>query len=78
MQKQIKHVERFHNAFGITNKNEPTATLDAKTIMLRYKLMREENEEYLEAAEQEDMEPQVQPPTTKRGNSAKRPREGGS
>ena len=55
MQKQIKHVERFHNAFGITNKNEPTATLDAKTIMLRYKLMREENEEYLEAAEQEDM-----------------------
>jgi predicted HAD superfamily Cof-like phosphohydrolase len=55
MQKQIKHVERFHNAFGITNNNEPTATLDSKTIMLRYKLMREENEEYLEAAEQKDM-----------------------
>jgi hypothetical protein len=35
-------------------------------------------QEQSQAAEQEDMEPQVQPPTTKRGNSAKRPREGGS
>jgi predicted HAD superfamily Cof-like phosphohydrolase len=51
----INHVADFHDAFGIKNNTEPTADLDAKTILLRYKLMREENEEYLEAAEKGDL-----------------------
>ncbi len=55
MQKQLKHVAQFHDAFGIENKYEPTAKLDKDTVLLRYKLMREENEEYLEAAEQGDL-----------------------
>lgn len=55
MKKQIAAVEKFHDSFGITNKHSPTAELSRDTIMLRYKLMREENEEYLEAAEQGDL-----------------------
>jgi predicted HAD superfamily Cof-like phosphohydrolase len=55
MQEQLKKVEQFHDAFGIKNNYQPTAQLDPKTILLRYKLMREENEEYLEAAENGDM-----------------------
>ena len=51
----INHVADFHDAFGIKNNTEPTVDLDAKTILLRYKLMREENEEYLEAAEKGDL-----------------------
>jgi predicted HAD superfamily Cof-like phosphohydrolase len=33
----------------------PTADLTADEVMLRYKLMREENEEYLEAAQKGDI-----------------------
>ncbi len=50
MQKQLKHVEKFHDTFGITNKYEPTATTSKDIIELRHRLMAEENEEYLEAA----------------------------
>lgn len=50
MQKQIKHVEKFHDTFGITNKYEPTAAATKEIIALRHRLMAEENEEYLEAA----------------------------
>jgi len=55
MKKQLAAVEKFHDSFGITNKYSPTAELSRVTIMLRYKLMREENEEYLAAAEQGDL-----------------------
>lgn len=55
LSKVIDHVRDFHNAFGIENREEPTAHIDDKTILLRYKLMREENEEYLEAAENGDV-----------------------
>ena len=51
---QINKVRTFHNAFKITNREEPVGKLDPKEFMLRYKLMREENEEYLEAAEKGD------------------------
>lgn len=51
----IEAVKEFHEAFKIENKNEPTAQIDEKTILLRYKLMREENEEYLEAAQKGDL-----------------------
>lgn len=51
----IGAVEEFHNAFGISNNYEPTAELTESDILLRYKLMREENEEYLEAAQKGDL-----------------------
>lgn len=50
----IAAVKTFHHAFGISNAQEP-CTVDLKTALLRYKLMREENEEYLKAAEEGDM-----------------------
>ncbi len=46
----IKHVEQFHDAFKIPNNYEPTAQLSESDYMLRYNLMKEENDEYLEAA----------------------------
>jgi predicted HAD superfamily Cof-like phosphohydrolase len=51
----IDHVRAFHDAFRIENKQEPTAEIHPDTIHLRYKLMREENEEYLEAAREGDL-----------------------
>jgi predicted HAD superfamily Cof-like phosphohydrolase len=48
-------VREFHDAFGIKNAEAPTAQLSESDIVLRYKLMREENEEYLEAAKQGDL-----------------------
>jgi len=55
LKETISAVETFHNAFGIENNHQPTAKLSAADISLRYKLMREENEEYLEAAENGDL-----------------------
>ncbi|OFZ07825.1 MAG: hypothetical protein A3D92_03330 [Bacteroidetes bacterium RIFCSPHIGHO2_02_FULL_44_7] len=51
----IGEVAKFHNAFGIANNHEPTVDLSDADIQLRYKLMREENEEYLEAAQKGDL-----------------------
>jgi len=51
----INHVKDFHNAFKIKNNESPTVDIDDKSILLRYKLMREENEEYLEAAQEGDL-----------------------
>lgn len=55
LQETIGAVEVFHKAFKIENNYEPTANLPEADIMLRYKLMREENEEYLEAAQKGDL-----------------------
>ncbi len=51
----IKHVETFHKAFKIENKYEPTALISQADYRLRHRLMEEENEEYLEAAQRGDM-----------------------
>lgn len=51
----INHVKVFHESFGIENGTSPTIELSPADISLRYKLMREENEEYLEAAENKDL-----------------------
>ncbi len=51
----IQHVEKFHDSFGIENNYKPTSELTEKDYILRYKLMREENEEYLEAAQNNDL-----------------------
>lgn len=55
LKETIEAVETFHNAFGIENNYAPTTELTEAEILLRYKLMREENEEYLEAAQNGDI-----------------------
>jgi predicted HAD superfamily Cof-like phosphohydrolase len=55
MKKQIDQVEDFHNAFGIENSYSPTADIGAEQYMLRYELIREENEEYLDACQRGDI-----------------------
>ncbi len=55
LKETIAAVETFHKAFKIENNYEPTVELSQADIELRYKLMREENEEYLEAAENGDL-----------------------
>lgn len=55
LQDTINMVKEFHESFNIRNENEPKAAIGEKDYLLRYKLMREENEEYLEAAEKGDL-----------------------
>lgn len=55
MKRKIEAVTQFHNSFGLGIKNTPTADLGKQKNLLRYKLMREENEEYLEAANNNDL-----------------------
>ena len=55
MKNKIAAVHEFHTAFGLGIKQSPTADLDMKKNLLRYELMREENEEYLEAANNNDL-----------------------
>ena len=50
----IKHVANFHTSFGIENNQTPTL-LDEAGSRLRFELMKEENEEYLEATKHGDM-----------------------
>lgn len=54
MIKQLTAVEEFHKAFGQKVEQQPTLT-DKETAHLRYKLLKEENEEYLEAVENNDL-----------------------
>jgi predicted HAD superfamily Cof-like phosphohydrolase len=55
LKETIEAVETFHNAFRIPNNYQPTATLSEADVQLRYNLMKEENEEYLEAAQSGDI-----------------------
>ena len=55
MKKQIDHVAKFHNVFQIGNELSPKVDVGSEVYMLRYNLMREENQEYLEACMQEDL-----------------------
>ena len=55
LQEIITAVASFHEAFGIENNQTPCASLSAKDIELRFNLMKEENEEYLEAATNNDI-----------------------
>ena len=55
LKETIQAVETFHNAFGIENNDKPTVDLSENDIKLRHRLMQEENEEYLEAAENGDL-----------------------
>lgn len=51
----IANVEKFHDAFGIKNNYHPTIDLTVDEVELRFNLMKEENEEYLEAAKKGDL-----------------------
>lgn len=55
VQGTIGHVRAFHDAFGIANAQAPLGDIGPKEAQLRYTLMREENEEYLEAAGRGDL-----------------------
>ncbi len=55
LQEVINMVAEFHDAFKIGNEEAPIGKINEKDYLLRYKLMREENEEYLEAAENGDL-----------------------
>ncbi len=55
MQNQLESVLAFHTAFKLGSNAVPTPNLKPETIALRYELMREENEEYLEAAKNNDL-----------------------
>ncbi len=48
-------VREFHDKFQIPNSEAPVAELDASDYMLRFNLMKEENEEYLQACESKDL-----------------------
>jgi predicted HAD superfamily Cof-like phosphohydrolase len=52
---ELNSVAEFHNAFRIAMTDKPTIDLPLDIIKLRFNLMKEENEEYLEAAENNDM-----------------------
>lgn len=51
----IDHVRKFHDAFGIGNAERPGIELSEEEMKLRFDLMKEENEEYLEAARNGDL-----------------------
>ena len=55
MKKYTDAVHEFHSAFKLWIKNEPTADLGVAKNLLRFNLMKEENEEYLEAANANDL-----------------------
>ena len=52
---ELNSVAEFHNAFRIAMTDEPTIDLPSDIVKLRFNLMKEENEEYLEAVENNDM-----------------------
>lgn len=49
MKNQIKKVEEFHKTYKLGISDSPIAKLENNSHELRYELMKEENEEYLEA-----------------------------
>ena len=55
MIKQIAAVKAFHTVFKLGINENPIADLGESKKFLRYNLMKEENEEYLEAARNNDL-----------------------
>ncbi len=55
MQKQLNAVKIFHETYGLGVSNEMKADLGKLKNELRFNLMKEENEEYLEAVENNDI-----------------------
>ncbi|MFT5252462.1 MAG: putative HAD superfamily Cof-like phosphohydrolase [Flavobacteriales bacterium] len=55
MKKQINSVKEFHTAFKIGHSESLRADLGENKNILRFNLMKEENEEYLEAVKNNDL-----------------------
>ena len=55
MIKQLNAVKEFHTAFEIGYSESPKSDLGESKNMLRFNLMKEENEEYLEAVHNNDL-----------------------
>lgn len=55
MKKKLNSVKEFHTAFQIGYSETPRASLGNAKNHLRFNLMKEENEEYLEAATNNDL-----------------------
>jgi len=55
MKNKLDAVKKFHQAFGLGINELPIANLPSKKLKLRFDLMAEENEEYLEAAQNNDL-----------------------
>ncbi|HEY6162424.1 MAG TPA: nucleoside triphosphate pyrophosphohydrolase family protein [Bacteroidia bacterium] len=55
MLEKINSVKEFHEVFLIGNREVPTGTVSENEYMLRYNLIKEENDEYLEAAKRGDL-----------------------
>ena len=55
MIKQLNAVKEFHTAFEIGYSESPKSDLGESKNMLRFNLMKEENEEYLEAVQNNDL-----------------------
>ena len=55
IKKPMDAVTEFHEAYGLGIESKPQANLPKNIVELRYHLMKEENEEYLQAAEENDL-----------------------
>ena len=55
MENNLKAVQEFHKAFGLGIQQTPVAKLSEQKLKLRFDLMAEENEEYLDAAKNNDL-----------------------
>lgn len=55
MQKQLNAVKEFHEIYKIGYSEAPKACLGTTKNQLRYNLMKEENEEYLQAVQDDDL-----------------------
>jgi predicted HAD superfamily Cof-like phosphohydrolase len=55
MQKQLDAVKLFHTTYGLGVSENMKADLGTQKNNLRFELMKEENEEYLEAAQSGDL-----------------------
>ena len=55
MKHQIDSVKKFHEVYKLSYKNSPSVDLDHDKLQLRHSLMSEENDEYLEAAKNNDL-----------------------
>ena len=55
MKKYTDAVHEFHTAFKLGINNEPIADIGEARNLLRFNLMKEENEEYFEAAQNNDL-----------------------
>ncbi|CAL2057466.1 nucleoside triphosphate pyrophosphohydrolase family protein [Tenacibaculum sp. 190524A05c] len=55
MKEKIQAVTEFHEAFGLGLHNAPKVDIGEDRKLLRFNLMKEENEEYFEAVQNNDL-----------------------